>query len=69
MITGTLNNYTRDELTTILEDMGAKVSSSVSKKTDAVIVGNDAGSKLEKANKLNVEIWNEETLQNNLNSN
>jgi len=66
VLTGTLENYTREKLKQILEDMGAKVNSSVSKNTDVVIAGANAGSKLEKAQKLNIEIWNENTLQEKL---
>ncbi len=66
VLTGTLDNYTRDELTKLLEDMGAKVTSSVSKKTNVVIAGVEAGGKLDKAKKLGIEIWDENTLQNNL---
>ena len=66
VLTGTLENYTRDKLKQILEDMGGIVNSSVSKNTDVVIAGENAGSKLEKAQKLNIEIWNENTLQEKL---
>ncbi|MBE6152994.1 MAG: NAD-dependent DNA ligase LigA [Firmicutes bacterium] len=66
VLTGTLENYTRDKLKQILEDMGGIVNSSVSKNTDVVIAGENAGSKLEKAQKLNIEIWDEKTLQDKL---
>ncbi len=66
VLTGTLENYTRDKLKQILEDMGGIVNSSVSKNTDVVIAGENAGSKLEKAQKLNIEIWDEKTLQEKL---
>lgn len=62
VLTGALENYTRDELKEILENLGGKVTSSVSKKTDVVIVGKDPGSKYDKAQKLNITIWNEEDL-------
>lgn len=64
VITGRFNDYSRDELTTILENMGAKVAGSVSKKTDFVIAGAEAGSKLEKAQELNINILNEEEIVN-----
>ncbi len=64
VITGRFNDYSRDELTTILENMGAKVAGSVSKKTDFVIAGAEAGSKLEKAQELNIKILNEEEIVN-----
>ena len=67
VLTGTLENYTRDNLKKILEDLGANVSGSVSKKTDVVIVGEAAGSKYDKALKLGIEIWNEERLLEELN--
>ncbi len=59
VLTGTLDNYTRDDARDILERMGARVSSSVSAKTDIVIAGADAGSKLTKARELNITIWDE----------
>ena len=60
VLTGTLSKYGRKEATEILENLGAHVSSSVSKVTDLVIYGEEAGSKLDKANKLNVRVMNEE---------
>jgi len=60
VLTGTLEQYGRKELQAILEAAGAKVSSSVSKKTNYVIYGEKAGSKLKKANDLGVTALNEE---------
>ena len=62
VLTGALNSYSRQELTKILLSYGANVTSSVSKKTDLVIVGADAGSKLNKAKELNIEIIDENKL-------
>ena len=62
VLTGTLENYTRPDLTKLLLSMGANVTSSVSKKTDMVIVGTDAGSKLDKAKQLNIRIVEEPEL-------
>ncbi len=63
VLTGTLENYTRDELTKILEDLGAKVTSSVTKKTTGVIVGDKPGSKYDKAIKLGIEVIKEENVE------
>ena len=62
VITGSFENYTRDTMREKLENMGAKVSSSVSKKTDYVMVGTDAGSKLTKARELGIKILNEKDI-------
>lgn len=59
VLTGTLEKYTRDEAGKIIESFGGKTSSSVSKKTDYVLAGEEAGSKLTKAQKLGVTIINE----------
>ncbi|MEJ2633513.1 MAG: NAD-dependent DNA ligase LigA [Acidihalobacter sp.] len=59
VLTGTLESRTRDEAKAALEALGARVSGSVSKKTTAVIAGRDAGSKLDKAEKLGVEVLDE----------
>lgn len=67
VLTGALENYTRPELTKILISLGANVSSSVSKNTDLVIAGADAGSKLDKARTLNIKVINENELMNMLN--
>ena len=63
MVTGALQRYSRDELATILRERGAKVAGSVSKKTDYVIVGENAGSKLEKAQSLGITVLDEDALQ------
>lgn len=63
VITGTLEDWDRKTLAERLESMGATVTGSVSKKTDVLIAGEKAGSKLEKATSLGVEIWNEEILR------
>jgi len=59
VLTGTLPNLTREEATARIEAAGGKVSSSVSKKTDYVVAGEEAGSKLDKAQKLGVKIIDE----------
>jgi len=56
VLTGTLANYSRDEAKKMIEDAGGKVTGSVSKKTDYVVAGSDAGSKLDKAKELGVEV-------------
>lgn len=60
VLTGTLVNITRDKASEIIENLGGKVSSSVSKNTSAVIVGDNPGSKYDKAVSLNIPIWKEE---------
>jgi len=62
VITGTLTSMKRDELKTRLQELGAKVTGSVSKNTDYVIVGSDPGSKYDKAQKLGVEILDEQAV-------
>lgn len=59
VLTGKLQQMTRKEATTWLEMQGAKVTSSVTKSTDLVIAGEDAGSKLSKAEQFGTEIWSE----------
>lgn len=59
VITGTLENFERDALAAKLEELGAKVTGSVSRKTNLLIVGRDAGSKLAKAADLGIETWDE----------
>ena len=60
VLTGTLSKYTRDAAKEILERMGATVSGSVSTKTDIVLAGADAGSKLARANELGILVWTED---------
>lgn len=60
VLTGTLSKYGRKEATEILENLGAKVTGSVSKATDVVIAGEEAGSKLDKAQALGITVLNEE---------
>ena len=62
VLTGTLASMSRDEAKSRLEALGAKVAGSVSKKTDCVVTGEEAGSKLIRAQELNVPIWNEAEL-------
>ncbi len=60
VVTGTLKNYTRETIKEAIRTAGAKVSSSVSKKTDYVLAGENAGSKLDKAHRLGVQIIDEQ---------
>ncbi|HTD23223.1 MAG TPA: NAD-dependent DNA ligase LigA [Terriglobales bacterium] len=59
VLTGTLAKHSRDEAKKLIEDAGGKVSGSVSKKTDYVVAGSDAGSKLDKARELGVKVIDE----------
>jgi DNA ligase (NAD+) len=67
VLTGTLVKYSREQMTDILEGIGAHCSGSVSKNTDIVIAGPGAGSKLDKAQELGIEVMDEETALNHLN--
>lgn len=67
VLTGSLSLFTRDEARALLERLGANVASSVSKKTDLVIYGENAGSKLEKALQLNVSVMDEATFMEEVN--
>ena len=67
VLTGTLEKYKREELTDILESLGAKVTSSVTKKTNGVIVGDKPGSKYDKALKLGIKIYTEEDIDGLIN--
>ena len=63
VLTGTLATYTRDEAKKMIEDAGGKVTGSVSKKTDYVVAGADAGSKLDKAKELGVAVIDEKEME------
>lgn len=63
VLTGTLENYTRDEASEIIEKFGGKVSGSVSKKTSYVLAGEDAGSKLTKAQSLGITVVTEQEFE------
>ncbi|MGB9814264.1 MAG: NAD-dependent DNA ligase LigA [Thermovenabulum sp.] len=69
VVTGTLKNYTRNEVKELIESLGGKVSESVSKKTDYLIVGEEPGSKLKKAQSLGIKIINEEEFLKLINGN
>ncbi len=63
VLTGTLANYSRDQAKKMIEDAGGRVSGSVSKKTDYVVAGSDAGSKLDKARELGVPVIEEKEME------
>jgi DNA ligase (NAD+) len=60
VVTGTLQNYSRKEIEDAIKEHGGKATGSVSKKTDYVVVGDDAGSKADKARQLGVKTLSEE---------
>ena len=60
VLTGTLERFTREEAAALIEAHGGKASGSVSKKTSYVVAGENAGSKLRKANELNIPILTED---------
>jgi DNA ligase (NAD+) len=64
VLTGTLARYSRDEAKKLIEDAGGRVSGSVSKKTDYVVAGADAGSKLDKAKELGIKVIGEKEMEN-----
>lgn len=66
VLTGTISFMSRDEIKYLIEQYGGEVIGSVSKKTDVVIVGENPGSKYDKAKDLGIEIWDEETFKNNM---
>ena len=68
VVTGTLKKYTREEIQNLIELNGGLWSTSVTKKTYAVIVGENPGSKYDKAKELNIPIWTEEDFDNVINS-
>lgn len=68
VLTGTLEKYTRDKASEIIESLGGRVTSSVSKKTDYVLAGDEAGSKLEKAKSMNIKILSEKDFNDLINS-
>jgi DNA ligase (NAD+) len=63
VLTGMLENYSREAAKKLIEDAGGKVSGSVSKKTDYVVAGDDPGSKLEKAKELGIEVIDEKRME------
>lgn len=68
VLTGKLTEMSRGEAKSQIESLGGKVTGSVSKNTDLLIAGEDAGSKLEKAKELSIEIWNEAQMLEALNA-
>ncbi|MBS0350543.1 MAG: NAD-dependent DNA ligase LigA [Proteobacteria bacterium] len=69
VLTGSLESMTREQAAAAIEELGGKVTNSVSAKTTAVIAGKDPGSKLQKAQKLNIPIWDEQKLLDKITKN
>lgn len=67
VITGSFTDYKRDELSLLIEKNGGKVTNSVTNNTSVLLAGVNAGSKLEKANKLGIKVWNIDTFFEKLN--
>ena len=63
VLTGTLTKFTRNEASDLIEKLGGRTTSSVSKKTDFLLAGEEAGSKLDKAKKLGVTILSEDDFE------
>ena len=63
VVTGKLENYSREEISKKIEDLGGIVKNSVGKKTDFLIVGEDSGSKLKKAQELGIKILSEKDFE------
>jgi DNA ligase (NAD+) len=68
VLTGSLENYTRDEAGRLIKERGGHVTETVTKKTDYVVVGSEPGSKFEKAQKLGIQILTEEQFRRMLES-
>ena len=62
VLTGKLIDFTREDAKEKIQNLGGKVTGSVSKKTDIVVAGEDAGSKLTKAQNLGIEVWDEKQM-------
>ncbi|MDU6524419.1 MAG: BRCT domain-containing protein, partial [Enterococcus sp.] len=62
VLTGKLVEYTREDAKEKIQNLGGKVTGSVSKKTDIVVAGEEAGSKLTKAQSLGIEVWDEQQM-------
>ena len=67
VITGTLSTMTRDHAKERIEEEGGKIASAISRQVDVLIVGEDAGSKLDKAKKLGIEMWDEKQFLSTIN--
>jgi len=63
VLTGSLEDLTREEAARLIQEAGGKVASSVSSKTDAVVAGREPGSKLDRARELGIEVWDEPRLK------